>query len=169
MSTEAAQPDFENIDAGEAGDAGEEKSKGKKKLLMLAVGGVLLLGLVGAGGYMFFASDAGEGVEAVEKTPPVFYELPEMTVNLSSVDKRPQYLRVQIALEMKNDDMKDAVVQVLPRVLDAFQVYLRELRSTDLEGSAGIYRLKEELVRRVNLAIHPAEIDNVVFKEIIVQ
>ncbi len=57
----------------------------------------------------------------------------------------------------------------MPRVLDAFQVYLRELRATDLEGSAGIFRLKEELVRRVNLAVHPAAIDSVAFNEIIVQ
>ena len=54
-------------------------------------------------------------------------------------------------------------------MVDAFQVYLRELRKSDLEGSAGIYRLKEELRRRVNLAIYPAKIDSILFKEILVQ
>ncbi len=57
----------------------------------------------------------------------------------------------------------------MPRVLDAFQVYLRELRPSDLEGSAGLYRLKEELLRRVNLAVYPASVDNILFKEILVQ
>lgn len=168
MSTEVAQPDFDNIEAQPDAQSGEEKPRGKRKLLMMIGGAVVVLGLLGGGAYMFMGS-SGEGTEVVESDPPVFFELPEMTVNLSSVDQRPQFLRVQIALEMKDDDTKEAVEQVLPRVLDAFQIYLRELRSTDLEGSAGIYRLKEELVRRVNLAIHPAEIDNVVFKEIIVQ
>ncbi len=168
MATEAAQPDFDNIDADASGDSEEEKPKGKRKLLIFAAAGILVLGLLGGGAYMFMGS-SDEGTETVETDPPVFFELPEMTVNLSSVDQRPQFLRVQIALEMKDEDTREAVQEVLPRVLDAFQVYLRELRSTDLEGSAGIYRLKEELVRRVNLAIHPAEIDNVVFKEIIVQ
>jgi flagellar FliL protein len=53
--------------------------------------------------------------------------------------------------------------------VDAFQVYLRELRKSDLEGSAGIYRLKEELQRRVNVAIYPAQVESILFKEILVQ
>ena len=54
-------------------------------------------------------------------------------------------------------------------VMDAFQTYLRELRPTDLDGSAGLYRLKEELTRRVNAAIAPNRINAVLFKEIVVQ
>ena len=46
---------------------------------------------------------------------------------------------------------------------------LRELRPSDLDGSAGLYRLKEELTRRVNVAIAPSRINAVLFKEIIVQ
>ena len=58
---------------------------------------------------------------------------------------------------------------MLPRVLDAFQTYLREMRPTDLEGSAGLYRLRDELTRRVNLAVAPNRINAVLFKEIVVQ
>jgi flagellar FliL protein len=61
------------------------------------------------------------------------------------------------------------VQPVMPRVLDAFQTYLRELRPTDLDGSAGLYRLKEELTRRVNVAIAPSRVNAVLFKEIVVQ
>ena len=57
----------------------------------------------------------------------------------------------------------------MPRVMDAFQTYLRELRPSDLEGSAGLYRLKEELTRRVNVAIAPSRVNAVLFKEIVVQ
>ena len=45
----------------------------------------------------------------------------------------------------------------------------RELRKSDLEGSAGIYRLKEELRRRINVAIFPAQVDAILFKELLVQ
>ena len=58
---------------------------------------------------------------------------------------------------------------VMPRVMDAFQTYLRELRPGDLDGSAGLYRLKEELTRRVNASIAPSRINAVLFKEIVVQ
>ena len=65
--------------------------------------------------------------------------------------------------------MIEAVKPVMPRVVDAFQVHLRELRVTDLEGSAGLYRLRDELTKRVNLAVAPNKINAVLFKEIIVQ
>jgi flagellar FliL protein len=57
----------------------------------------------------------------------------------------------------------------LPRIVDNFQVYLRELRVDDLQGSAGMYRLREELLRRVNLAVRPARVKDVLFKEMLVQ
>ena len=53
--------------------------------------------------------------------------------------------------------------------MDAFQTYLREMRPSDLEGSAGLYRLRDELTRRVNLAVAPTKINAVLFKEIVVQ
>jgi flagellar FliL protein len=92
-----------------------------------------------------------------------------MTVNLSATPERPQYLRVKITLEAEDNGVIDALKPVMPRVIDAFQVHLRELRVTDLEGSAGLYRLREELTRRVNLAIAPNRIRAVLFKEIVVQ
>ena len=58
---------------------------------------------------------------------------------------------------------------MLPRVMDTFQVFMRELRPQDLEGSAGLYRLKEEMMRRVNVAVYPARVDAVLFKELMVQ
>jgi flagellar FliL protein len=46
---------------------------------------------------------------------------------------------------------------------------MRELRAADLQGSAGLFRLKEELQRRVNIAVYPARVDDVLFKNVIVQ
>jgi flagellar FliL protein len=57
----------------------------------------------------------------------------------------------------------------MPRVSDVFQTYLRELRAGDLSGSAGLFRLKEELTRRVNVAVAPQQVSAVLFKEIMIQ
>ena len=58
---------------------------------------------------------------------------------------------------------------VLPRVVDKFQVYLRELRIEDLSGSAGMQRLREELLLRVNSAVRRGTVKDVLFKEMLVQ
>ena len=92
-----------------------------------------------------------------------------MTVNLNTDDERRQFMKLTVALEVADEEMMAEIQPRMAKVIDAFQVYLRELRRSDLEGSAGIYRLKEELRRRVNLAIFPAEVEGILFKEILVQ
>jgi flagellar FliL protein len=102
--------------------------------------------------------------------PPVFFDLPEVLVNLSNTGSdRTQYLKVKVVLELADQGVEAQIQPVLPRVMDTFQTYLRELRPSDLDGSAGLYRLKEELTRRVNAAIAPSQINAVLFKEIVVQ
>ena len=95
---------------------------------------------------------------------------PDLLVNLSNVGSdKTQYLKVKIVLELPDQTMVAQVQPVMPRVVDAFQTYLRELRPQDLEGSAGLYRLREELARRINVAIAPSRINAVLFKEFVVQ
>ena len=139
---------------------------GLNKYLLIGACAALVL-VAGGGGYFIFGGQKEDGAKPALKS--VFFDLPDMTVNLASSPERPQYLRVKITLEVENKDVIEAVKPVMPRVVDAFQVHLRELRVTDLEGSAGLFRLREELTRRVNLAIAPNRIRAVLFKEIVVQ
>ncbi len=165
MTDQTAQDgDGEDV-ASEEPEGAAEKPKRGRRMILAGGGALLLLGGAGLAGAWSLGLLSGAETE----TPPAFYELPEMTVNLSTVDERPQYLRIRATLELADRSDARAVEAVLPRVLDAFQVYLRELRATDLEGSAGLFRLKEELVRRVNMATHPTEIEGVVFEEIVIQ
>lgn len=98
-----------------------------------------------------------------------FLEIPNMLVNLSSSDGTARYLRLSVQLELNSDEDKKTVQAVLPRVVDQFQTYLRELRVKDLRGSAGIYRLQTELLARVNAAAYPVEVKDVLFQEILIQ
>ncbi|WP_298819474.1 flagellar basal body-associated FliL family protein [uncultured Roseibium sp.] len=166
----------ENAAAEDEGENGAESAGGGKKKLFLfgGIGLVVVLAAGGAGYYFLMGSSAPmvmsgdpEAPQAVQK-PVVFYDLPEMTVNLAT-DGRTTYLKVRIALEVENRAMIDQIQPYLPRILDAFQIYLRELRPADLEGSAGLFRLKEELLRRINLSVYPAKVEGVLFKEILVQ
>ena len=126
-----------------------------------------------AGGHGAPAPAAGghgaKPAAAAPKEGASFFDLPELTVNLTTSGQRPQYLRLKLALEMGNGQANDDLEPLVPRVLDSFQVFLRDLRPADLEGSAAVHRLKEELMRRVNLAAQPVRIDAVLLREILVQ
>jgi flagellar motor switch protein FliM/flagellar basal body-associated protein FliL len=129
------------------------KGMSRKQMMIYGGGALLLIGGI-YGGLAFMGGGETKPVEVV-MPKAVHHELPEMMVNLSAGNDRPQYLRVKITLELEDAKTIEALQPVMPRVLDTFQVHLRELRAGDLEGSAGIFRLREELTRRVNHAIAP--------------
>ena len=160
-----------DADAGEGEEAAPKSGFLSKKLIIIAAAGVLVVA-GGAGGFFFFKKGHTEEKAAVAavKPPPAFYDLPEVMVNLQSPGPgRSSYLKAKIVLEMDDQKLVEQVKPLMPRVMDAFQTYLREMRSSDLEGSAGLYRMREELTKRVNVAVAPAKINAVLFKEIVVQ
>ena len=153
-------------------DEAPKKSKlPSKKVMIIAAAALLIVG-GGGGAYMFMKGGHDKKEEAKKEVvkPATFVDLPDVLVNLSSAGSdRTQYLKVKVVLELPDAELVPKIQPLMPRVMDAFQTYLRELRPTDLDGSAGLYRLKEELTRRVNLAIAPNKISAVLFKEIVVQ
>jgi flagellar FliL protein len=169
-----AQVEGEAAEGGEG--AGKRKLGGKKLILFVALPALLLL--VGGGGaaayFMGLFGGGGEHgeehvAEAEAPKEAVFYELPELLVNLSSPNSRSSFLKLRVALEIDDPEAVKELEKLQPRVIDNFQVYLRELRINDLDGSAGMFRLKEELLSRVNVAVAPVKVHDVLFKEMLVQ
>lgn len=158
------------IEEGEAA-APAVKRKISRKLLIIGAAGLIVLLAAAAGLYFFVFAAKPAAPEAVIAAAPegFIFNLPTMTVNLNTDGEGEQFMKLTVAIEVANEAMMKEIQPRMAKVLDAFQVYLRELRKSDLEGSAGIYRLKEELRRRVNVAIFPAQVDAILFKEILVQ
>ena len=146
--------------------------KGKLKLIIAAAGFFVIIG-GGIGGWLMMSkghSDEKKHAEAAAAKPPSYVDMPEILVNLIGLPgERVQYLKVKIVLEVKEEKQIEAIKPSMPRVSDIFQTYMRELRAGDLNGSAGLFRLKEELTRRVNAAVAPQQVTAVLFKEIVVQ
>jgi flagellar FliL protein len=139
-------------------------------MIVIAVAALAVLGGGGGGAWFMFGSKHEAKPAAPVVKPAVFVDLPEVLVNLSSsAGDRTQYLKVKMTLEVADQALMQQIQPMMPRVMDTFQTYLRELRPSDLDGSAGLYRLKEELTRRVNATITPNRVNALLFKEIVVQ
>jgi len=160
------------------GTAGEAKGGGRKKLLIL-VGAPLLLAGIGAG--LWFSgilppllgmkphAQAPEGPGAPAAAAPVFLEMPEIIANLNTGARRTSFLKLKARLELARAEDASKIQAAMPRILDMFQTYIREMRPEELRGSIGTYRLREELMARANLAAPPAQVRDVLFVEMIVQ
>jgi flagellar FliL protein len=168
-----ADAEAEAPEAEGEGAAAPKKGFLSKKLIIMAAAGLLVLGGGGGGAWFFLFSKKDHHEEKpapVAAKPPAFVDMPEVVVNLASSNNgRAQYLKAKIVLEVVDQKTADDIKPILPRVLDAFQTFLREMRANDLEGSAGLYRVRDELTKRVNLAVAPTRINAVLFKEIVVQ
>lgn len=157
---------------------------GRKKLLLIILPLVLLLLAAGAAFYLGLldslmgksaedeahAAEAAAAAHAAAPAPdPVFFDMPDMLVNLQTTGTRAAYLKIKLSLQFTDPAVTPVLQKMQPRLVDSFQIYLRELRLEDLEGSAGVMRLKEELLARSNQLMAPAVIDDVLFKEMLVQ
>jgi flagellar FliL protein len=161
---------------------GTEEEGGKKglnkKLLLIIIpillltigGGLYFTGVIGGGAeeVELAEGEVSEETEAEEETNAAFYALPDLIVNLAS-QSGSRFLKLKVQLEIADEADLAAIEAVTPRVIDQFQTYLREMRVEDLRGSSGIYRLRQELLYRVNIAAHPVKVKDVLFQEMLIQ
>jgi flagellar FliL protein len=147
----------------------------RKKLIMFG-GPLLLIVLLGGGAYTYFRGmpfslfGFGHKPEVAEDAPKplVFFDLPDFLVNLNSGGKKSNFLKLTVSLQIEKPEDQMRLQAVLPRIIDNCQIFLRELRVEDLRGSGGIYRLREEMLARIN-AVSPVRVEDVLFKEMLVQ
>lgn len=179
-----------------AADAGGKKFNAKK-IILFGLLPLLLLGGSGAGAYFMGYLDAflphqeidctevkdGDenfalcqqmaeekaAADAASNKPGVFIPIPDMIVNLNATSRQPRFLKVSLQVELSDPTQQVPFETVLPRIVDQFQTYLRELRVEDLRGSSGMYRMKLELLTRVRAAAPDIKVRDVLFQEILVQ
>jgi flagellar protein FliL len=162
----------------EAAEGKPAKGGGRGKLLLLA-GAPLLLAAVGAGlwfsgvlpgmlGMNKPAEVAGVAAPAGPRVP-VFFDMPDIVANLNAPGRRTSYIKLRSKLELAKAEDAAAITAAMPRLLDLFATYLREIRPEELRGSAGTQRLREELMARASIAAAPARVTDVLFIELLLQ
>ena len=149
------------------------KPSGKRKLIMLAIPGVLAVLLAGLwfSGLLprWLGLSHPQAAAAQKADVPIYVDLPEMVANLNGNPRRPSYVKLVARIEVARAEDAERVRQAMPRLQDLFQTYLREMRPEELRGSAGIYRLREELIARADAAAAPAQVTDVLFTQMLIQ
>jgi flagellar protein FliL len=169
------------------GEQDDKENKGKKGLVVI----IAVLLLAGAGAALYFsgmldsvlkkeemaeavaeeATKSSDAPAASKKVPldVVYYELPHIMANLNPGSATPSFIKTTITIEAPNQEVVTRLQAIQPKVMDVINTYVRELRPSDLKGSAGIQRLREEIMMRINKTLDPDKVNNVLFKEILIQ
>ena len=180
----AAQPpddDEKAVPAEPAPAPANSKLASRRNLLLMAIPALLAIGGAGLwfGGILrpllgfvkrptaVASAEAKPG--AAKAGPPASVELPEIIANLNVGPRRNSYIKLHARLELARAEDDAALKSGMPRLLDLFQTYLREMRPEELRGSEGTYRLREELLARANIALAPARVTDILFTEMLIQ
>ncbi len=182
MAKEGDEPEDEDVDGEE--EEGSKKGGLKKKLLFIGLPVVLVLLLGSAGAMMLLGGDKKDEAEHAatqngddhgaaksedhDVPVPVYYELPAILANITDEDGEVAVLKLVVLLEVADEETLHNIEPLLPRIVDRYQGFLRELRMEDVKGSAGYYRLKLELLRRVNQAVAPVHVNDLTIDTLLV-
>ena len=176
MATAAPAVEAKQEDEAPPPPAQETKRGGSRRKLILLAAPIALVGIAAG---LWFAGIAprllglqhptAATTEAAKPPTPLYLDLPEIITNLNSNPRRPSYIKLQARLELTSKEDEERVKSAMPRLQDLFQTYLRDMHPEEMSGSAGTYRLREELLARANLAAAPAHVVDVLFVQVLIQ
>jgi len=102
-----------------------------------------------------------------------YYKMPEILTDLSpDLRGRVRFLKVSPAIALTVTSEDDAVKQIdksRPLISERMTLFLRALRPDDFRNSEDIQTIKNELVRRINLAAGRNVARDIVLEELVIQ
>lgn len=172
-------------ETGEEAEGGEAKSGPDIKKLALFIGLpaiIVVLALVAGLLFLFGGGDEPEMAEAeageetlasaaaaAQAQSYYVYDIEEpLIVQLYGPNGAPLLLSMRLQLELADPSVQPLLDARMGRVFDQYATFLRELSPDDLAGSAGLHRVRLELLRRTNLAIAPARVEGVLITQMLV-
>lgn len=113
--------------------------------------------------------DVGHAM-ACESGNPCYYAMPKLVVNLASTGgARATMMELELSLEASTPSTFNRIPELMPRLKDTLNSFLRELRVEDLNGSGGTYNLRRELLKRFNTVMDPKKLDAVLIEGMLIQ
>lgn len=160
-------------------EAKEVQPKKSKKILILAIVGVVLLAAIGGGAFWYLshnkAGEHGEKHKEEEKKPakePVFVTLETFTVNLQP-DPDDQYLQVDISVQVEDAAQGDLIKLHMPSVRNRILMLLSSKKSSELLSKEGKQALTKEIIAQLSTPFTPGGkpqgINDVFFTSFVIQ
>lgn len=167
----------------EAEEVKEQEPQPKKaagKLTLLLIIGVLLLALLGVGGFLVYKQVFSGGAEEARKEAAAIAEkreaarlgvvtaLDPFIVNLAD-EAGKRYLKVTMQLELDSEKLSEEVANKMPQIKDSIITVLSSKNTDDLLTVDGKFKLKEQIQTRINVLLKNGVVKNVYFVEFVIQ
>ncbi|GMT41744.1 MAG: hypothetical protein IEMM0002_0155 [bacterium] len=157
-----------------------EKKKSGVKLILILVIAVLLLGLIGVGGFIAYrqvtqGGDQEGGKSTADKAKEGdaakigdVIAIDPFIVNLSD-DSGKRYLKVSMQFELGDPLLAEELTNKMPQIKDTIITVLSDKASDDVLTVGGKRKLKEQILTRVNIMLKSGMVKNIFFVEFVIQ
>jgi flagellar FliL protein len=150
----------------------------KTVLIIVALVLFLFMGMMGAGFFILWnkisempqngAMYGQMPAEENESGMGPLYDLDTMIVNLADQGGK-RYLRVTMALEVKDSDVVANIEKRLPQIRDAVLSILPTKKYDDVSTTDGKIALRTEIMEKINALLNKESVRNIYFTEFVVQ
>jgi len=175
---------------------GEVKKKKSKLILIIIPLVVILLGGGGFFAYKTFMAPAGDDAnnasedggkhlkkskhskhggksghgksEGEQGDGPAFFNLSPFVVNLQD-NIGTRYLKLTLKLELENSGVEEEIKAQLPKIKDALIILLSSKNYAEIGSVEGKYRLRDEILKRVNRFLEGEPVLGVYFTDFVIQ
>lgn len=110
-----------------------------------------------------------ETPETLDATKVAFTTLPEILLNLRNASGKSSFLKVSFVVQSPTEEVSKKVEKLKPILVDQFQEYLRGLDVEDMAGSAGLQRVRNELLIRTNNILAPDKASDILIGSFLIQ
>ena len=156
--------------------SGGSKIKGKKKLLIYGMAGLIFLGGSAVAAFQLgWIPISGQAknkkseshiAEQTDMGPIV--KLSPIVINLKDEGGR-HYLKVTLVLEMGKNDKPEEIQSRMSGLMDTVILTLSDKRMENLKPPESKESLKQELLQKINLQLDPKKVKGIYFDEFLYQ
>jgi flagellar FliL protein len=97
-------------------------------------------------------------------TPERYYDMPPMIISLETQGHGNRILQLGLSLLMENREDAGKMHSYIPLLIDAVQVYVRSLPTSETASVAKLSSHREEMLARINAAIAPIKAEEINFR-----
>lgn len=155
-----------------------------KKVMIMALGGVVLLvAMMGGGFFMMWQKmnasiaqiqtsnakdDKGHAAKVEEEAIKPTYKMDTLIVNLADQGGK-RYLRITMEMELSGPEVLEEIPKRLPQLRDTILMILPSKQYADISTTEGKIALRDELIAKINTILKKGTVTTIFFTEFVVQ
>jgi flagellar basal body-associated protein FliL len=133
-----------------------DEPSGRSPLVKWGLIGIVVLGLIGGGGAVWYFFLGGkehfspQQAKQVETPLPYFMELKPFVVSLPSAGGTSHFVQLGVSLQLPRAAAGDMITAVLPEIQDAMRQTLLGFKTEDLQTSDGVNKVRRAVKEHLN-------------------